>query len=251
MKPLRARHEEGRARRRGSARRTTPSGRRCSRRSCRAARSPTCSPRSATSTTSPSRTRRSPSRSSDDQETLATIHATVESTRGQTDTLRGRDAKPEAEARRPARRAEGRPGAAQGAREGDGPGARDPAERDVRELAKNKKDLARAIATTQKAQRQLAAKINGPRRPAVQARATSRRSYNGTLSWPMPGVVSTRSSAAARTGLRAAGNGCAHFHNGIDIVRPRAAARRSRPPAPGASSTSAGTTRTAPTRRGS
>ena len=100
-----------------------------------------------------------------------------------------------------------------------------------------------------------------PPEAARSARSTSsspRRStsgnipsrYNGTLRWPMaghghPGLRLHR----LRRGSRRSG-GCAHFHSGIDIV---AAVRDAGPgrPAPARSSTSAGTTPTAPTRPGS
>jgi hypothetical protein len=117
------------------------------------------------------------------------------------------------------------------------------------ELIKNKKDLAHAIATTKKAQSQLAAKIKDLVAQQFKLGNIPSR-YNGTLSWPMPGVVSNEFGCSSYPGY-GPGNGCEHFHNGSTSSRPRAAARRSGPRAPDGSAMSAGTTPTARTRPGS
>ena len=241
------------ARRRASARPTTPTGRRCSRRSCRAARSPTSlaevellhrrrragqgarrADRHATRRRSPRSTQ------------------TVEATRGQTDDAAGRDGRSRsAQLDAQPRRAQGGPGAAQGAREGDRP-ARSPSQKAAyAQLSRNKKDLAKAIATAAGGpEARSPRKIDRPRRRSSSRAGNIPSEYNGTLRWPMGGHGHAASSAAAGSRATAPGNGCAHFHNGIDIVAPVRRAgpgrrRRAR------SSTSAGTTPTAPTRPGS
>lgn len=83
-------------------------------------------------------------------------------------------------------------------------------------LAKNKKDLAKAVATTSKAQRALAAKIQDLVKQQYKL-GNVPSEFNGSLSWPMSGVVSGEFGCSSYPGY-APGNGCEHFHNGIDIV---------------------------------
>lgn len=85
-------------------------------------------------------------------------------------------------------------------------------------LLKNKADLARAIKTTAAAQKQLAAKINDI---IAQQYALGNipSVYNGTLKWPMSGTVTNEFGCSTYPGY-GPGQGCEHFHNGIDIVSP-------------------------------
>ena len=164
------------------------------------------------------------------QEALATIHAMVESTRGQTDTLRAQTLKQKQELDAQLVQLK----AAQARlKELEKETARALAiqRNAMSELIKNKKNLAHAIATTQKAQRQLASKIKDLVAQQFKLGNIPSR-YNGTLSWPMPGVVSTEFGCSTYPGY-APGNGCEHFHNGIDIVSPQGCGAPIRAAGPG------------------
>jgi murein DD-endopeptidase MepM/ murein hydrolase activator NlpD len=83
-------------------------------------------------------------------------------------------------------------------------------------LARNKVALARAVHRTQVAQRNLAAKIDKIiRDQAARGRIPSQ--YNGTLRWPMPGIVTQEFGCTGFEWEPPYGD-CAHFHQGIDIV---------------------------------
>ncbi len=84
------------------------------------------------------------------------------------------------------------------------------------ELARNKKNLRQAIARAQANQKALARRID--RIVERQARAGKIPSqYNGTFRWPMVGRISGEFGCSSYPGY-GPGYGCAHFHNGIDIV---------------------------------
>jgi murein DD-endopeptidase MepM/ murein hydrolase activator NlpD len=154
----------------------------------------------------------------DAQQALATIHATVESTRSQTDTLRV--ATLEQKKQLDKQLADLRVAQAR-LKELEKETARALAiqRSAMAQLIKNKKDLARAIATTQKAQRALASKIKDL--VAQQFKLGNIPSqFNGSLHWPMNGVVSNEFGCSSFAGY-GPGNGCEHFHNGIDIVAPQ------------------------------
>jgi murein DD-endopeptidase MepM/ murein hydrolase activator NlpD len=151
------------------------------------------------------------------QQALVTIHATVEATRGQTETLR-------AETLKQKRQLDGQLAELKVAqarlKELEKETARALAIQRAAysQLIRNKKDLAKAIATTQKAQRTLAAKIDDL--VAQQYKLGNIPSkFNGSLSWPMKGTVSGEFGCSTYPGY-GPGNGCEHFHNGIDIVSP-------------------------------
>jgi murein DD-endopeptidase MepM/ murein hydrolase activator NlpD len=85
-------------------------------------------------------------------------------------------------------------------------------------LASNKQSLASAIRRATAAKAALAKKIDRLR--AAQRNLGRIPSvYNGTLSWPMSGVISQEFGC---TGVveEPPGGGCLHFHEGIDIVAP-------------------------------
>ena len=114
-------------------------------------------------------------------------------------------------------------------------------------MAADEKRMRHALAATAAAKRQLQSKIN--RLVASQFNQGNIPSqYNGTLRWPMGGVVTQDFGCTGVVFEPPMGN-CAHWHNGIDIVAPTGP--RSTRRAAAASSTSAGTTPTAPTRPGS
>jgi murein DD-endopeptidase MepM/ murein hydrolase activator NlpD len=86
------------------------------------------------------------------------------------------------------------------------------------ELARNKKDLARAIASTAAARRQLASKISTLVAQQYQLGHIPSQ-YNGSLKWPMAGVMSQDFGCTGVIYEPPLGS-CNHFHNGIDLVAP-------------------------------
>jgi murein DD-endopeptidase MepM/ murein hydrolase activator NlpD len=152
------------------------------------------------------------------QQALATIHAMVSQTRSQTDTLRA--ATLEQKKQLDKQLADMRVAQAR-LKELEKETARALAIQRgaMAQLVRNKKDLAKAIATTQKAQSTLAAKIKNLVAQQVKLGNIPSK-FNGSLLWPMNGYVSTEFGCSTYPGY-APGNGCAHFHNGIDIVSPQ------------------------------
>ena len=152
-----------------------------------------------------------------DREALATLHSMVESTRGQTEVLRVETAKQKAELDRQLEELK----AAQARLkelEAETKRALEIQKAAYAQLAKNKKDLAKAIATTSAAQKQLASRINSLVEQQY-AKGNIPSIYNGSLTWPLTGTVTGEFGCSAYPGY-APGHGCAHFHNGIDIVAP-------------------------------
>jgi murein DD-endopeptidase MepM/ murein hydrolase activator NlpD len=85
-------------------------------------------------------------------------------------------------------------------------------------LARNKKNLAKALAATAAARRQLANKIADLVSQQFQLGHIPSQ-YNGTLIWPMRGSVTQDFGCTGVIYEPPLGN-CAHFHQGIDIVSP-------------------------------
>jgi murein DD-endopeptidase MepM/ murein hydrolase activator NlpD len=151
----------------------------------------------------------------DAQQALATIHATVVSTRAQTETLRDETLAQKKELDRQLvelKAAQERLKELEAETELALKLQRD----SMAQLIKNKKDLARAIATTQKSQKVLSAKIDTLVKQQFKLGNIPSK-FNGTLKWPMSGVVSGEFGCSSYPGY-GPGNGCEHFHNGIDIV---------------------------------
>ena len=152
-----------------------------------------------------------------DQETLAALHATVEEARSHTNVVRQETAVQkkqldrqlaelkEAQKRLKALEAE----TARILKEQKAAYAR---------LAANKKQLQASIRRANAAKAALQKKIN-----EIIARQQQIGNipsvYNGTLRWPMSGRISGEYGCSSYPGY-APGNGCAHFHNGIDLVAP-------------------------------
>ncbi len=150
-----------------------------------------------------------------DQAALAAVHQTVEETRLATEELRVetaaqkkkldksmRDLKKEQAKLRKLERAAERELARQKAA--------------YEQLAKNKKGLKKAIARAQANQRALSKRIN--RIIAQQlARGNIPSKFNGSFRWPMVGRISGEFGCSSYPGY-GPGQGCSHFHNGIDIV---------------------------------
>ena len=85
-------------------------------------------------------------------------------------------------------------------------------------MVKNKKGLKKAIARAQASQRALAKRIDKII-AAQQARGNIPSKFNGSFRWPLVGRVSGEFGCSSYPGY-GPGYGCAHFHNGIDIVGP-------------------------------
>jgi murein DD-endopeptidase MepM/ murein hydrolase activator NlpD len=152
-----------------------------------------------------------------DQRELAALHSMVNATREQTETLRVETAKQKAELDR---QLEELKIAQARLKELEAETARALAiqKSAYAQLVKNKKDLARAIATTAAAQSALSRRINDL--VARQYAAGNIPSaYNGTLKWPLGGTVTGEFGCSKYPGY-GPGQGCEHFHNGIDIVAP-------------------------------
>ena len=153
-----------------------------------------------------------------DKETLAALHQTVAETRQRTNELRLQTAaqkrsldkslralnETKAELRK-LERAVARSLAQQKARYAD--------------LARNKANAARIIAKAAADQAKLAKQIN-----ALIARQVSKGNipsqFNGTMRWPMDKFSVSGEYGCSSYAYYAPGNGCANFHNGIDLVAP-------------------------------
>jgi murein DD-endopeptidase MepM/ murein hydrolase activator NlpD len=85
-------------------------------------------------------------------------------------------------------------------------------------VVRNRHNLARAIAATSAAKASLAKKINDLV-AAQYAHGNIPSQYNGTLSWPMAGVV-TQDFGCTGVVVEPPLGSCPHFHQGIDIVAP-------------------------------
>ncbi len=155
------------------------------------------------------------------KETLAAIHQTVADTRARTNTLRQQTAAQKRdldkamralqETKLELRRLERRV-------------ARTLAQQRSRysSLLRNKKNAAAIIRKAAEDQRTLARKINA----LVAAQVRSGRipsKFNGTMRWPMDGFTVSGNFGCSSFEYYAPGNGCDHFHNGIDLVGPSGA----------------------------
>jgi len=97
-----------------------------------------------------------------------------------------------------------------------------------KQIAADKAKLRRAVAASAAAKRRLEKKIdNLVARQYNQGNIPSK--YNGSLRWPMPGSISGNFGCTSFPWY-GPGNGCAHFHNGIDIVAPYGTAVRAAGP---------------------
>ena len=95
-------------------------------------------------------------------------------------------------------------------------------------LARNQTAAKRALAAASAAQRKLANQIAALiERQAQAGRIPS--AYNGTLSWPMAGIM-TQPFGCTGFGWEPSRGSCSHFHSGIDIVAPSGTPVRSAGP---------------------
>lgn len=152
-----------------------------------------------------------------DRETLLQLHQTVEATRGQTNTLRQETAVQKQKLDQ--RLAELKKAQAQLKKLENAAKATLAAQKaQYAKLAADKSKLRKAVAAAAAANRKLQKKIdNLVARQYSMGNIPSK--FNGTMQWPMPGAISGDYGCSSLSWY-APGNGCANFHNGIDIVAP-------------------------------
>ena len=91
--------------------------------------------------------------------------------------------------------------------------------RDYERLKANKAAAAAIIAKAAADQKKLAKKISGLiARQVASGRIPSK--FNGTMRWPMDSFTISGNYGCSSYEYYAPGNGCAHYHNGIDLVGP-------------------------------
>lgn len=152
------------------------------------------------------------------KETLAAIHQTVAETRARTNTLRQETAAQKRDldkALRALRETKAE------LRKLEKEVARTLAQQRARyaALVRNKKNAARIIAQAAADQRSLAKKINALVAAQVRSGRIPSR-FNGTMRWPMDSFTVSGNFGCSTFEYYAPGHGCAHFHNGIDLVGP-------------------------------
>lgn len=152
-----------------------------------------------------------------DRETLLSLHQTVEETTAQTEVLRQQTAVQKQKLDR--RMAELRKQQARlKALEKAAKAALAQQQSEYARLASDKAKLKRAIASAAASRRALQKRIN-----KIISRQVNHGNipseYNGTLAWPMGGTV-TQPFGCTGFSWEPPSGGCAHWHNGIDIVAP-------------------------------
>ncbi len=155
------------------------------------------------------------------KETLAAIHQTVAETRARTNVLRQQTA---AQKRDLDKALRGLKETRQELRRLERQVARALAQQKARytALVRNKSNAAAIIRKAAADQRALAKKINA----LVAAQVRSGRipsKFNGTMRWPMVDFTVSGDFGCSTFEYYAPGHGCAHFHNGIDLVGPSGA----------------------------
>lgn len=153
-----------------------------------------------------------------DRDTLATLEASVGTTRDQTDTLRKEAA---AQRRELDRRLTEFKVAQRKLRDLERQTERELAEQRAAygELADNESALRKAIAASAAAQRKLERRI-GVLTREQQQRGNIPSQYNGTFIWPHAGRISQEFGCTGFAWEPPLGS-CANFHRGIDIAAPR------------------------------
>ena len=152
-----------------------------------------------------------------DRETLLALHQTVEATRGQTNVLRQETAVQKQKLDQ--RLAELKKAQAKLKKLEKAAKATLAAQKaQYKKLASDKANLLKAVAAAAAAKRKLQKRIdNLVARQYSMGNIPSK--FNGTMKWPMPGTISGDFGCSSFAWY-GPGNGCAHFHNGIDIVAP-------------------------------
>ena len=153
-----------------------------------------------------------------DQETLASLHQSTEDTRVRTNDLRQETAAQKRaldkslvalnEAKAALRVLEKRTAAALAAQK-----------RTFAKLARNKAAAAAIIRKAAADQKKLQKTINSLiAKQVLSGRIPSK--FNGTMQWPMESFTISGNYGCSSFEYYAPGNGCAHYHNGIDLVGP-------------------------------
>ena len=153
-----------------------------------------------------------------DQETLASLHQSTEDTRERTNVLRQETAAQKRaldkslvglkEAKAALKVLEKRTAAALASQK-----------RTFAKLARNKAAAAAIIRKAAADQKKLASKINDLiAKQVLSGRIPSK--FNGTMRWPMDSFTISGNYGCSTFEYYAPGNGCAHYHNGIDLVGP-------------------------------
>jgi murein DD-endopeptidase MepM/ murein hydrolase activator NlpD len=153
-----------------------------------------------------------------DKETLATLHQTVADTRVRTNLLRQETAAQKRDLDKAMRalketKAELKRLERQVARALAQQKARYAA------LKRNKANAAAIIRRAAAEQRRLASRIDDLIAKQV-ARGNIPSKFNGTMRWPLDNFTVSGEYGCSSYEYYAPGNGCAHFHNGIDLVAP-------------------------------
>jgi murein DD-endopeptidase MepM/ murein hydrolase activator NlpD len=150
------------------------------------------------------------------KETLAAIHQTVADTRARTNVLRQQTA---AQKRDLDRAMRGLQETKQELRRLEKQVARTLAQQRSRyaALARNKRNAAKIIAEAAADQKKLQRRINTLIARQV-ARGNIPSKFNGTMRWPMDQFTVSGEYGCSTFEYYAPGHGCAHFHNGIDLV---------------------------------
>ena len=167
-----------------------------------------------------------------DKETLTAIHQTVADTRDRTNVLRQRQRLRSAISTRRCARSRRRRRSCAASRS-KSPGRLRSRRRDMRPLARNKRNAAAIIRQGRRRPAHARQADRRARRRAGPQRAHPQQ-FNGTMRWPMDSFTVSGDFGCSSFEYYAPGHGCAHFHNGIDLVAP--SGPRSRPPPPGPSS---------------
>jgi murein DD-endopeptidase MepM/ murein hydrolase activator NlpD len=153
-----------------------------------------------------------------DQETLAALHQTTEDTRVRTNELRQETAAQKRAldaslaalvvAKAELKKLEKRTAATLAAQK-----------RTYQRLARNKAAAAAIIREAAAKQKRLAKKINALIQKQVN-RGNIPSEFNGSMRWPMDSFTISGDYGCSSFEYYAPGNGCAHYHNGIDLVGP-------------------------------
>jgi murein DD-endopeptidase MepM/ murein hydrolase activator NlpD len=153
-----------------------------------------------------------------DQETLASLHQTTEDTRSRTNEMRQETAAQKRaldasllalkDAKAELKKLEKRTAATLAAQK-----------RTYQRLARNKAAAAAIIREAAAKQKRLAKKINALIQKQVN-RGNIPSQFNGTMRWPMDSFSVSGDYGCSSFEYYAPGNGCAHYHNGIDLVGP-------------------------------
>lgn len=151
-----------------------------------------------------------------DKETLASLHQTVSDTRDRTNVVRQETASQKRELDKAMRALQETKAELRALERQVAQSLREQKAR-YAALIRNKRNAAAIIAKAAAQQRRLASQIDD-----LIARQVSKGNipsqFNGTMRWPMDSFVVSGEFGCSTFAYYAPGHGCAHFHNGIDLV---------------------------------